>query len=206
MSKNGIYKIFKESANVSNLVDEFSMTRDADRLDFIHKWSKENAFSPVIASSFGDQSILLLGQARRQNGFEFPIVTVDILDKKYDQQRQYRDYLHKELGLNLFVFQVDSFEDKVPAMDRGLLEHGFNVVVHGVRASQTKNRQSKSMVEFNPRNSTVEFFPLLDWPDAKAEYYVENSPKSLKHPNFGKGKFMQGGAEVEEKTECGLHI
>lgn len=205
MKKYGIHNIFRNSADASGLLEKFSMTSDAGRLDFIHQWSKENGFRSVIASSFGDQSILLLGGARRQSGFEFPIVTVDIPGQDYDQQRQYRDHLRKELGLNLLVFQADSFDDKVPAMDRGLADNDFQVVIHGVRAAQTENREKKSIIEFNTRNKTIEFFPLFDWPDAKTIHYIKEYPEALRHPDFGTGKLFQGGAAVGEKFECGLH-
>lgn len=205
MKKYGIQNVFRNSADASDLLGKFFRTRDADRLDFIHQWSRGNGFRPAIASSFGDQSILLLGKARRQSGFEFPIVTVDIPGKNYDQQRQYRDHLQKELGLNLLVFQADSFEDKVQAMDRGLADNDFQVVIHGVRAAQTENREKKSIVEFNTRNKTIEFFPLFDWPDAKTIHYIREYPEALRHPDYGTGKLFQGGAAVGEKTECGLH-
>ena len=138
-----------------------------------------------------------------------PVVSVDIAGERYDMQRSYRQTLARFMGLNIRTFPATSEADKVAAMDEGLRVNGITATISGVRASQTENRAAKRFVEWNERNGTLSFHPLLDWPDAKAEFHIlEKLPEMFRHPDFAPGARSQGGAilgDSEDKTECGLH-
>ena len=51
-------------------------------------------------------------------------------------------------------------------------------------------------------------YPILDWPDLKANHYLLRLPDGWRHPHYKPGVQSKGGMilpEGTEKTECGLH-
>ncbi len=159
----------------------------------------------VLTSSFGAQSILLL-EALKKSGLDIPVVTVDIPDEKYNAQRRYRDHLHTEMGFRLYVAAAKDESDKTAAMDRLLGSMGATASIAGIRFDQTQNRAQRKFIEINPRNEIVAIHPLLDWPQSKAEFYLEKVTPDRRHPEYAEGFVTTGGAAVAEKEECGLHI
>lgn len=200
----------QDDFNLEALNQEFRSRTLEERLQFIASWTAEHLDGNVaLMSSFGVQSALLLHYAQ-EAGLDLPVASVDIAEEKYNTQRNYRQKLSAYMGLNVLTFPAGSEADKVSAMDEGLQKNWVTATISGIRASQTENRATKKFVERNARNGTLSFHPLLDWPDAKADYYLkEKIPKELHHPDYEEGSRSQGGAVLsssDDKTECGLHI
>ena len=157
--------------NLEYLNSELNYQTLDDRLHFIQGWFRENMNGNLaLMSSFGVQSSLLLYYACKAR-FQLPVVSVDIAGERYRTQRSYRQTLVRLMGLNILAFPAASEADKVAAMDEGLRVNGITATISGIRASQTENRASKRFVEWNERNETLSFHPLLDWPDAKTNSF-----------------------------------
>lgn len=196
--------------NLQQINDDFYSKGIQDRLTLIHDWFTDYAYGNLaLSSSFGVQSALLLHYAQ-ESSLNIPVVSVDIAESKYDGQRAYRRHLQEKLGFTLLSFPAASDADKVRAMDTGLHDHFITATISGIRASQTEERAQKNFVEWNARNQTLSFHPLLDWPDSKTEFYLEKHiAPELRHPNYSAGLRSKGGVILgadEAKTECGLHI
>lgn len=196
--------------NLQSLNERFEGLGIQERLRLIHDWFETHAQGRLaLTSSFGLQSALLLHYIE-QSGLDIPVISVDIDHAKYDQQRDYRNTLQNQMGFKLLSFPANSEGDKVRAMDDGLRDNFITATIAGIRASQTTTRAAKNFVEWNARNQTLSFHPLLDWPDAKTEFFLEKHiPDALRHPAYQSGLRSQGGAilsDDQEKTECGLHI
>lgn len=195
--------------NLQTLNEEFSGKTIQERLTLIHNWCEAHLQGRLaLTSSFGVQSALLLHYGQ-QSGLNIPVISVDIDQPKYDLQRRYKACLQERLGFNLQSFPAANDDEKVSAMDQGLKEHFIGATIAGIRASQTQTRAKKNFAEWNARNQTVSFHPLLDWPDSKTEFYLEKHiPEELRHPAYKSGLRSQGGvilSDSEAKTECGLH-
>lgn len=196
--------------NLHSLNERFKGKAIQERLRLIHDWVEEHAQGRLaLTSSFGVQSALLLHYVQN-SGLDIPVISVDIDDPKYNQQRAYRDTLRQQMGFELLSFPAANDAGKVQAMDHGLRENFITATIAGIRASQTQTRADKNFAEWNSRNNTFTFHPLLDWPDAKTEFYLQKHiPDELRHPAYQPGLRSQGGAILshdQEKTECGLHI
>ncbi len=195
--------------SLEGLSEKFRRLTIEDRIRFAHDWTVENTNGTLaLSSSFGVQSALLL-QFAKSSKLDIPVISVDIADEKYDGQREYRQKLTRTLNLDLHVFPASDDAHKVPAMDDGLRALGIAATISGIRAAQTKTRAQKKFVEWNERNNTVTFHPLLDWPDAKTDFYLSALPEDIRHPAYKPGVKSKGGfllREGEEKTECGLHL
>jgi phosphoadenosine phosphosulfate reductase len=200
----------RDDFNLNALNEQYKHQTLKDRLDLAQQWTQALQRGKLaLNSSFGIQSALLL-HAIKTSGLKIPVVTVDIPGKKYDAQRRYRETLRQALDLDLIIFQAESEADKVAAMNRGLKAHDIRGTISGIRASQTETRAGKKFIEISQRNGTLSFHPLLDWPDAKAEFYLNKKiPPSIRHPDYRAGIRSKGGVildSAEEKTECGLHL
>lgn len=170
------------------------------------RWAQERYNgSLVLTSSFGIQSVIML-ELTRQAGLQIPVVTVDIPGAEFDAQRRYRDLLQKHYGFDLHVFQACGEGDKVATMNAGLDTIKARAWLDGIRASQTKQRAAKGFI--TGKQGFAEIHPILDWPDARAEYFISNLPPGIIHPAFTPGVQSKGGRVLalgETKTECGLH-
>lgn len=196
--------------NLKALSTQFQGKSIAERLDFIASWTAEHLPENLaLTSSFGVQSALMLHYAHASN-LNIPVVSVDIAGEKYAPQRAYRTQLKEKLGFPLLTFAAESEDKKVHAMTDGLRANFISATIAGIRSSQTENRAAKDFVEWNARNGTLSFHPLLDWPDAKADHYLQmHIPPELRHPDYHPGVRSQGGVILdaqEAKSECGLHL
>lgn len=195
--------------SIDDLNDAFLRLKPDERIKFAHDWTAAQGDGQLgLTSSFGVQSILMIDFVRN-SGLGIPIFSVDIDDPKYDGQRAYKTKLKTALNIDVIDLPADGDAEKVAAMDKGLSEHFIGAALSGLRASQTANRAGRKFVERNPRNGTVEFRPFLDWPDAKADFYIAQMDEALLHPSYAAGVRSQGGAVLskdQEKTECGLHV
>lgn len=199
-----------ENFNLQSLRTAFIRRNIHERISLIHDWFKANNDGQLaLSSSFGVQSASLLHYVR-ESGLDIPVVSVDIAQPEYDLQRSYKQTLQRALQFPLLDFPAPDDAGKVAALDKGLRDHNITGLISGIRASQTQARAKKEFVEYNPRNNTLSFHPLLDWSDAKTDYYLDKRiPEHLRHPHHGSGVRSKGGAVLapnEEKTECGIHL
>lgn len=192
--------------DVSNDRDGFVSLTPAQRVHWaVDKFGQDHT---VLSTSFGIQSILMLDLVYRQAGLRLPVVAVDIPGEKYDVQRAYRDFLKEKLDLDLRIFKAVDEEGKTHAMNQGLEFLGAHAMLSGIRASQTENRERKKFVEYR-EGGIIDIYPLLDWPDSKADFYIGKIPPEFRHPEFAPGIRSKGGAILaadEAKTECGLFL
>ena len=181
---------------------------DAKNFEQRLRWAYEKyGDGLVLSSSFGVQSAILL-KTVHDLGLDVPVIGVDIQDPKYDEQRAYRDKLQAELGFDLFIALAKDDDGKVEAMEHGLRALGATAVLSGIRSSQTQNRADKNFLEPG-KADTVSIHPILDWPDARADFFLQKLPEALRHPDYNPGVWSQGGAVLGEgavKGECGLHL
>ncbi|HEY8964653.1 MAG TPA: phosphoadenosine phosphosulfate reductase family protein [Alphaproteobacteria bacterium] len=161
----------------------------------------------ALMSSFGPQSIALIEQLHQAWLLpHIPIVTVDIKGKDWDAQRKYRAELQKLYGFHLHVLPAANETEKRSVLENSLKDLGITATLDGIRRSQTNLRATKSFIEDKPDRTHIH--PLLDWADARTDYFIGSLSPHLRHPSWRPGIKSKGGVILAfgaEKTECGLH-
>eukprot|EP01006_Ploeotia_vitrea_P061270 TRINITY_DN77662_c0_g1_i1.p1 TRINITY_DN77662_c0_g1~~TRINITY_DN77662_c0_g1_i1.p1 ORF type:complete len:256 (+),score=15.61 TRINITY_DN77662_c0_g1_i1:102-869(+) len=206
--------------------------------NIVDKYGAENV---VVTTSFGIQSAVLLHLISRVN----PNITVAFVDTGYlfDETYDYAEQLLAQLPLNLKVYsaamtpawqerkfgklweqglsglQQYNHMVKVEPMQRALRELKPKVWLSGLRATQSKGRSQRSLVE--PHSTgCLKVHPILDWTDEDVDEYLDlyDLPK---HPLVSEGYATVGdwhssaplepGMTAEQTRfgglarECGLH-
>ncbi len=191
--------------NLQSFSSDFKTKTLDDRILMAHE---EFDGGLVLLSSFGVQAILLLHYTK-ELGLDIPVVSVDIEGSQHDAQRAYRDMLYKNLKFVLHLAHAKDEGGKKAALDHKLEEVGATAYLSGARAAQTDHRKTLKIVDQKSEGEIVRIHPVHDWPDQKADYYVQRTPRALQHPEAGDGVRSHGGvilASGEIKTECGIHL
>lgn len=157
-------------------------------------WALEHLpANPVLSSSFGAQSAVMLHLVTRQR----PDIPVIVVDTGYLFPETYRfiDQLTGRLGLNLKVYRpglsaawqearhgrrweggdaaLDDYlaENKVEPMKRALRELDAGTWFAGLRRDQAESRERQPFVDW--AGSRVKVHPILDWSDRDVWRYLK---------------------------------
>lgn len=202
-----------QQSNISNYFSAIAFTENShiDRaIERIKKTYEKMDGKLALTSSFGPYSLVMVDLVRRAGLKDIPVVAIDIPDEKYDLQRLYRNYLHKDLGLNLEILPAPDDSRKKETLRNGLHELGIEATIDGIRQGQTENRLNKGLVEYDPfYDGVIKIHPLIDWTQEQVQDYIESLPRVLHHPAYAPGVQAVGGAILnpgEVKIECGLHV
>lgn len=154
-------------------------------------------------SSFQSQSLVLL-HIISQTDKNIPVYFINT-GYHFPETLEYRDFLMKQLGLNvisisspvprhlqkdasgrlLFASDPDRccYFNKVLPMEKIVAEH--DVWINGVRADQTNNRKNLETIEKTDQG-IIRYHPILEWDRKKVEKYIKyyDLPK---HPLEFKG-------------------
>lgn len=177
------------------------------------RWAYEK-FGPhlVLTSSFGPQSVILFELLYKQERLNVPVVTVDIAQPEYDEQRAYRNTLMREYGLRegreIHIFPARDDKEKALAMNEGIRRIGAVAWLDGRRREQKvvgDDRASLDFIDITSRGF-VKICPILDLSDADKDWFIQSLPPEVRHPRYAPGVVATGGAIVPVKTACNLHV
>ena len=206
-------------------------------------WLQRQGKKIVMSSSFGIHSNLMLHLVDECIDDKIPVIWVDT---GYCPPETYEfvETLHHRYNFNLKVYQSlltparmeylhgKLWEDpsveahklygklrKVEPMERALAENDAQVILTGLRASQTSHRANMQLV--NIQKGRLKVCPILDWIDSDVVEYFEKKNLSY-HPLYYKGYQTVGDAHSSSPAllndnarstrfhgvaeECGLHI
>lgn len=206
------------------------------------RWAKDRFRGRIVlSSSFGAHSALMLHLVTQV----IPDVPVLFIDTGYLFPETYRfaEELRERLGLNLVVYSPlmtaarqealygrlwDQGDEgirrylqlnKVEPLRRALADHGFELWMTGIRASQTEHRGLLRRVE--RQGAVLKVHPILDWTPSEVEAYFE-AHDLPHHPLYARGyrsigdwhstwpvephEHERAGRALGVKKECGLHL
>lgn len=202
-AQTNLTETFTNAVDVSD--HNFPAKNEKQRIQWAHEKFGEGL---ALTSSFGVQSILMI-QAIQDAGLinDIPVIRID-LPNQTEEMREYSEKLQKHFGFKLLTVQAKDDADKDVQLKQFMKDNGITATLSGVRHDQTENRAGLDYIAVKPDNSTS-IHPILDWPQAKADFYIEKLPTELHHPQYAPGVQSHGGQVLEngaEKTECGLHL
>lgn len=231
---------------IKRLNDELSALSAVDRVRHTIDFAKSQNMKVVQTTSFGIQSAMMIKLLALAGGIaDVPIIFIDT-GYLPAETYQFAEQMKIQYGLNLHIYQSeisparmeatfgklwdDESHDahrqyntirKVIPMEDALTDLRANIVLTGLRSSQTAHRQNLSYV--NVDGDRWKICPLLDWDEAAVQdfFMAEQLPY---HPLFHRGyrtvgdwhssapydpsvhKSVRDSRFHGRTQECGLHV
>jgi len=177
-----------------------------------------------VACSFGKDSIVLAHLAKRIDP-KIKVFSV-MTPYKFQETRQYKEFITQQFGLNLTTFEADRVEIpgpnlpeaccnyyKVEQSKKALRELGLKVWIAGLRNTEGHTREFLDEIE--ERDGIIKINPILKWTEAEVWLYhaIYQIPP---HPLYLQGYRSLGcepcskpysdterGGRWEETDKCG---
>ncbi len=197
---------------INQLLDSCSATE-------ITSWALLNAKNPVVSTSFGPNSAVLLHMVTQQ----LPQIPVIWVDSGYNTNPTYKFALQliERLNLNMKIYAPKSttaflnvknsgipeietaahqeFTEtvKLEPFNRALGELKPDIWITGIRAEETAFRQTLNIAT-KPSSGIIKVAPLLRWAVSDVNAYVKQYDLPIENNYFDPTKSFEG-------RECGLH-
>jgi phosphoadenosine phosphosulfate reductase len=205
----------EKSLKTLSLADRLSLLRNhfaGQRIVFSTSFGQEDqAITHAIANEKLEIEIFTLDTGRQfQESYEL----IDLTTKKYGialktyfPDTQKTEELVAQKGFHSFYQSVENrkeccFIRKIEPLNRAL--HGAQIWITGLRAEQSDNRSSMSMLEWDEAKKILKFNPLIDWTFADLESYL-NTHKIPQNPLHKKGFVSIGCAPCTRAIAEGEH-
>ena len=185
----------------------------------IASWALQNANNPIVSTSFGPNSAVLLHMVT----LEIPQIPVVWVDSGYNTNPTYKFALAliKRLNLNMKIYTPKSTtaflnvknsgipEIETPAhqeftetvklepFNRALAELKPDIWITGIRAEETVFRRTLDIAT-EPSSGITKVAPLLKWTGSDIDSYIHEHDLPVENNYFDPTKSFEG-------RECGLH-